>query len=222
MSQLHYQARLTGNWWQHHPVLVQLLGISPLLAVGHDLAATLLLGAATLLLLLSSAVIVSALRHKIPPAWCVPCYIAISTTLTMIISEVLQLFWPELVQTLGIYLPLMACNYLVVMELHRGAGRQVPLLALRSALVCGLSFATMLLAFALFRSGLAGAGNWLYALMDSASLLEISNLAFAPGVGFILLGLAIAASRLLTPGFLAATERTAIPARRARATGRIR
>ncbi len=216
MSQLHHHLEKPAGLWQQHPVLVQLLGLSPLLGGSKDIYSATVLGIGTLLILCASAIIVSLLRHRLPQEWRFAGFLAVTSLLTLILSFILSLANPALLDGMGIYLPLIACNYLVLMELERSAFRQAVLQSMRAALISGAGFTVLLVLFSLTRI-------LMVTVLDALPLAEdsLDYLVFSPGFGFILLGLFVAAGQYLHQRY-PFCEVAVKPARRLRATGPVR
>lgn len=131
--------------FRDNPLLVQLLGLSPLLAVSHTLTYSLALGLVFTLIFLITSLLVSASRDLIPQPVSLVCYVFISGSLITIIDLCLQAYRPELRNALGIYLPIVAANGLLLDRLRVHASRHPVLPVLYSALLHALAIMLVLI-----------------------------------------------------------------------------
>lgn len=202
MTDLANRARDAHSLWHDNPVLVHLLGLTPLLALSTTvlLGATLLL---TLTILLAVATAVSGLLlTKINASWRFLFHLGLLALLTTSISALLSAWAPALHAAIGIYLPLLSCSLLPLLHLQAaqaetGLGARLLLLA---RLTGGYGLVVMTLAGlreALAYGGLLADADMLIA--DAAPGVARSLLPFAatPAAGFMLLGLLAAAATWL-------------------------
>lgn len=141
--------------FRDNPLLVQLLGLSPLLAISNSLAVSLALGLVFMLIFLSTSLLVSASRDLIPPPVSLASYVFISGSLITVIDLWLQAYRPELRNALGIYLPIAAANGLLLDRLRIHASRHPVVMALRSALLHALAIMLVLVLLGSFRELIA-------------------------------------------------------------------
>ncbi len=123
MTDLANRARDAHSLWHDNPVLVHLLGLTPLLALSTTvlLGATLLL---TLTILLAVATAVSGLLlTKINASWRFLFHLGLLALLTTTISALLSAWAPALHAAIGIYLPLLSCSLLPLLHLQAAASR---------------------------------------------------------------------------------------------------
>ena len=100
--------------WTNNPAFVQLLGLCPLLAVSSTVTNALGLGLATLLVLVGSNTIISLLRHWIPKEVRIPLFVMIIATLVTCVQLLLSAFAYGLYQSLGIFIPLIVTNCIII------------------------------------------------------------------------------------------------------------
>lgn len=100
--------------WKENPVLVQMLGLCPVLAVSNTVANSLAMGLASFFVLLSSSVIISALRHHIPHQVRISTFILIIATFVTVADFTLEAIVPEIHRALGPYVPLIVCNCMIL------------------------------------------------------------------------------------------------------------
>lgn len=100
--------------WRENPVLVQLLGLCPTLAVTNTVANSLVMGAATTFVLLSSSLMVSSIRRRVPNAVRISTFILIIATFVTIADLVLQAVVPAIHKSLGAFVPLIVVNCIIL------------------------------------------------------------------------------------------------------------
>jgi len=187
-----------------NPALVQLLGLCPLLAVSTSAGSALGLGIATLAVLVASSLLASLLGRWLLPEIRLAVFVLTIAGLVTAVELALAAWWPGLHDSLGIFLPLIVTNCLVLARAESFASRQPLRAAIADALGMGLGFGLVLLALGAAREllghgtigadlglllGDAAASGGLRLLPDSMGLL----LALLPSGAFILLGLMLAA-----------------------------
>lgn len=230
-------ATLTRNGlWRNNPALVQLLGLCPLLAVTTSVVNSLGLALATLFVLVAANVSVSMVRRVVPDTIRLPVFVLIIATAVTVTELLMQAYAYRLYQVLGIFLPLITTNCVILGRADSFAARNPPLPAAYDGLMMGLGFAVVLLALGAIRE-LLGSGtlladmdllfgpvakDWQLTLVaDQEALL----LAVLPPGAFIVMGLLIAGKNLIDQrraSRLAATrEAPAVGSKRVRVTGHI-
>ena len=100
--------------WRENPVLVQLLGLCPALAVTNTVANSLAMGIATFFVLLGSSVLVSTLKRFIPGEVRISAYILIIATFVTIADMVLAAVVPEIHKALGAFIALIVVNCMIL------------------------------------------------------------------------------------------------------------
>lgn len=105
---------LTRGFFRENPVLMLLLGCCPFLAVTTSAINGLGMGGCTTVVLILSNVIISLLRKVIPDNVRIPCYIVVIATLVTIVQMLLQAFLPDLNKALGLYIPLIVVNCIIM------------------------------------------------------------------------------------------------------------
>ncbi len=184
--------------WHNNPALVQMLGLCPLLAVSNSTVSALGLGLATLFVLLGSNLIVALLRQQIKDSIRLPALVLIIASLVTLTELLMQAYTYQLQLILGIFLPLIVTNCLILARAEAYAKKHPVLLALKDALAMGLGFLWVLLLLGMLREAIGQAS--LFADMhllfgDSAKSWKVTFaesgilLALLPPGAFILLGL---------------------------------
>lgn len=204
MSQPSLRELTVNGLWKNNPGLVQLLGLCPLLGVSNSAVNALGLGLATMLVLTCSNLAVSLVRGVVATAVRLPAFVMIIAALTTCIELLMQAFTYELYQILGIFIPLITTNCVILGRADGFAAKNRPLVAAFDGLVMGLGFGLVLLVLGALRE-LLGTGavfanlqlllgpmaaDWQLTLVqDYKGFL----LAILPPGAFIVLGLLIAA-----------------------------
>jgi len=139
-STSNYKRLLQDGLWRDNPALVMLLGLCPLLAVSNSLINGLALGIATLVTVCITNVVVSLCRNKIEAAVRIPIYVLIIATTVTGIEFLARAFFPGLHQSLGIFLPLIVTNCLILGRAEAFASRHSAASALADGLSMGFGF----------------------------------------------------------------------------------
>lgn len=144
--------------WTNNPGLVQLLGLCPLLAVSGTVVNALGLGLATCLVLLGSNLAVSLIRNHLIDSLRLPTFVMIIAALVTCAELLMQAFAYELYEILGIFMPLIVTNCIILGRAEAFARRHGPLPAALDGLMMGLGFALVLVLLGALRE-LIGQGT---------------------------------------------------------------
>lgn len=150
--------------WKNNPALVQLLGLCPLLGVSSNVVNALGLGIATMLVVTGSNVAVSLIRHQVTDAIRLPVFVMIIASFTTCIELLMQAYTYELYRILGIFIPLIVTNCIILGRADAFASRNPVLPAAFDGLMMGAGFAVILLLLGALRE-LIGQGS-LFSGMD--------------------------------------------------------
>lgn len=194
--------------WKNNPGLVQLLGLCPLLAVTNTLVNAIGLGFATLLVLLCSNVLVSALRHLIPSPIRIAIFVMIIAALVSMIQLLMNAYAHDLYLSLGIFLPLIVTNCIIIGRSEGFASKQSISKAAFDGFMMGTGFFIVLIALGaareligqgtLFKDAHMLFGDFGHALFIDVLALETKFLlAILPPGAFFAMGLLIAAKNWL-------------------------
>ncbi len=140
MNTTDYSRILANGVWHQNTGLVVLLGLCPLLAVTGTVINGLGLGLATLLTLITTNLAVSLARGVIRPEIRIPAYVLIIASTVTVIQMLMQAWWHELYQVLGIFIPLIVTNCAIIGRAEAFASRNPPLPALLDGFATGLGF----------------------------------------------------------------------------------
>lgn len=104
----------TQGIWKNNPAIVQLLGLCPLLAVSSTVTNALGLGLATMLVLTCTNTVISLFRKQIPHEIRIPIYVMIIATTVTVVQLLMNAYTYTLYQSLGIFIPLIVTNCIVI------------------------------------------------------------------------------------------------------------
>lgn len=129
---------LVNGLWKNNSALVQLLGMCPLLAVTSTVTNALGLGLATTLVLMLTNASISAFRKWIPAEIRIPVYVMIIAAVVSVVQMLINAYAFGLYQSLGIFIPLIVTNCIVVGRAEAFAARNGPLLSTLDGFAIGL------------------------------------------------------------------------------------
>ena len=152
-------ATLTHNGlWKNNPALVQLLGLCPLLAVSASVVNSLGLAAATLFVLISSNLCVSVVRNVVSDTIRLPVFVMIIAASVTAIELLMQAYTYELYQILGIFLPLITTNCIILGRADAFAAKNPVLPSIYDGFIMGVGFGAVLVVLGAIRE-LLGTGG---------------------------------------------------------------
>ena len=179
--------------FKNHPTFRLALGLCPTLAVTTSLENAIGMGLASTFVLVCSNVLVSALGRFIPSAVHIPCYIVIIATFVTATDLLMQAFLPALSASLGIFIPLIVVNCIILGRAEAFACRNGVVDSLADGLGSGLGFTLALSLVASVRE-IVGAGT--LTVWGDLAFKNLNpgpvTLAILPAGGFIALGLLLA------------------------------
>ncbi len=132
--------RFFDGLFKNNPVFVMLLGMCPTLGVTTSLTNGFGMGVATMIVLLMSNVLISILKSIIPAQIRIPCYIVLIASCVSVIELLMQAYTPSLYQSLGIFIPLIVVNCLILGRAEAYASKNSILNSALDALFMGLGF----------------------------------------------------------------------------------
>ena len=209
MADNSYREIASNGLWHNNPVLVQGLGLCPLLAVSGSVVNALGLGLATMAVLTGSNVAISTARKYIPEAIRLPIFVIIIACFTTCIELIMNAFTFELYEILGLFIPLIVTNCVILGRADVCASRVGVLPAAFDGLMMGLGFTMVLVVLGAIRE-LFGTGalfsnmqlllwpetaNWTLRLVDNYNGFL---LAILPPGAFLATGLLVAGKNIIT------------------------
>ncbi|MDD7568680.1 MAG: electron transport complex subunit E [[Actinobacillus] rossii] len=199
---------LTQGLWRNNPTVVQLLGLCPLLAVSNTATNALGLGLATLLVLTCTNTMISLFRKQIPHEIRIPIYVMIIATTVTAVQLLMNAYTYSLYQSLGIFIPLIVTNCIVIGRAEAFASKNSVVHAAFDGFAMGLGMTLSLFALGALREILGNGtlfdgihlllGDWAKSLRmeffhNDSNLL----LAILPPGAFIGLGIILAVKNIL-------------------------
>ena len=151
---------LTNGIYKENPVFKLALGMCPFLAVTTSVENALGMGAAATFVLIASNFLVSLFRNLIPSKVRIPCYIVIIATFVTLVDMVMHAYLPALHRSLGIFIPLIVVNCIILGRAEGFANRHPVLSSVADGIGMGIGFTMAMVVLATFRE-LLGNGTWL-------------------------------------------------------------
>lgn len=185
-----FSKELKKGLWDEIPVFRVVLGLCPTIAVTTSLMNGIGMGVAATFVLICSNLMVAALRNVIPDKVRIPSFIVIAATFTTVTDLVMNGFAHEVHKNLGIFIPLIVVNCIILGRAEAFAARHSPWLALADAIGMGLGFTIALAVIGSIRE-IVGNGTltlWTPLAWTVKGYEPMLLLILAPG-GFITLGL---------------------------------
>ena len=178
----------TKGFFKENAVFVQLLGMCPTLGVTSTAINGLGMGLATTFVLLMSNVVISLVKGFIPDKVRIPAYIVIIASFVTVVDLVMAGYLPELHEQLGLFIPLIVVNCIVLRRAEAFASKNNVVASLLDGLGMGLGFAMALLMLGSLREILGSLSLFGYKFIDTDGIL----LFILPPGAFIALGFLIA------------------------------
>lgn len=167
-----------------NPTFVLMLGMCPTLAVTTSLSNAIGMGLSTTAVLVMSNLLISLLRKVIPDRVRIPSYIVIVATLVTIVQLLLEAYFPDLYESLGIYIPLIVVNCIILGRAEAFASKNTVIDSIADGLGMGLGFSIAISCIAIVRE-LLGAGD-IFGYSIIPDDFNISIFVLAPGAFFVL------------------------------------
>ena len=181
-----------------NPVLAQLLGMCSVLAITTSLFNGLGMGLSVTIILICSNILISALRKVIPNQIRIAAYIVIIAGFVTIVDLCLQAFLPDLASSLGVFIPLIVVNCIILGRAEAFASKNSVLASAVDGLCQGIGYTVALVIMCVFREFL-GAGTFGGGLLNGGEGIRIIPEGYPamqlimPVGGFLTLGFVIAA-----------------------------
>jgi electron transport complex protein RnfE len=190
MGQMH---EFTKGIWKENPVLRLMLGLCPTLAVSTAVDNAIGMGVAFTIVLLGSNIVISLIRGFIPKQVRIPCFIVVIATFVTIIDLTMHAFQPKLHEALGIFVPLIVVNCIVLGRAEAFASRNSVFASVLDALGMSVGFTLALFVLAFVRELLGTGMVTLFGhAIVSRPLLQPAIVMILPPGAFVTLGLMMA------------------------------
>ena len=201
---------LTNGILNENPVLRLVLGTCPTLAVTTMASNGIGMGLAATFVLLCSNIVISALRKVIPDQVRIPCYITVIAGFVSVVQMIVKAFLPSLDTALGVYLPLIVVNCIILGRAEMFASKNSIIDSALDGIGMGIGFTLTLTVMGSIRE-ILGSGTWMAGLDGLLSFLPegfaiqvlpesvdpFTIMTSAPG-GFFVFGVLMAAATWLT------------------------
>ncbi len=173
-----------------NPVLRLIIGVCPTLAVTTTAYNGLGMGLAATFVLICSNIVVSSLRNVIPDKVRIPAYITIIATFVTVVQMIVKAYLPELDASLGIFLPLIVVNCIILGRAEMFASKNTVFYSAIDGVSMGIGFTITLLLMGGIRE-ILGAGTF-FSISITEGLIEPMAIFAAPAGGFFVYGILIA------------------------------
>lgn len=180
---------------KENPVLRLVLGTCPTLATTTSLESAIGMGLSAAIVLVCSNIVISALRKVIPQKVRIPCYIVVIAGFVTVVQMLVKAFLPALDQQLGVYLPLIVVNCIILGRAEAFAGKNGVAASALDGLGMGVGFTAALVLMGGVRE-LLGAGTLLGFQILPESVPPMTIFVLAPG-GFFVFGILMACANKL-------------------------
>lgn len=183
-----YTERLYNGLIKENPTFVLMLGMCPTLAVTTSAINGVGMGLSTTVVLILSNMLISMLRKIIPDSVRMPAFIVVVASFVTMVQFLLEGFVPSLYASLGLYIPLIVVNCIILGRAESYASKNPVLPSIFDGIGMGLGFTVGLTAIGLVRE-LIGAGSAFGFKIMPSSYQPITIFILAPGAFFVLAGL---------------------------------
>ncbi len=187
---------LTKGLIKENPVLVLILGTCPALAITRTLIIGFGMGVAATFVLLGSNILISSMRNIIPEKVRIPSYIVLIAGLVTVVEMLLNAYFLDLYESLGVFIPLIVVNCIILGRAEVYASKNTVLNSALDALGMGVGFTLALTAIGAVRE-IMGSGSIMGINILPQTAEPIGVMALAPG-GFLTFAIVIAIINKLT------------------------
>ncbi len=175
--------RLYVGIFKENPIFVMMLGMCPTLAVTTSTENAIGMGLSTTAVLVFSNLIIAIMRNVIPEGVRLPSFIVIVASLVTIVDLLMEGFTPALSESLGVYIPLIVVNCIILGRAEAYASKNPPILSLFDGIGMGLGFTVALVAIGFLRELIATGSVFGNQIIPSD--YSVAVIGMAPGAFFI-------------------------------------
>jgi len=184
-------SEFTKGFVRENPVFVLLLGLCPTLAVTTGLKNAIGMGMACTFVLAGSNLIIALFKRLIPKEIRIPCYIVVIATFVTIVKLIMAAYFPLLKEALGIFLPLIVVNCIILGRAEAFASKNDSLASVVDGVGMGLGFTCALSLIGILREILGAGQIWGVPIARGLEPYALKIFIIAPG-GFLTMGLLLA------------------------------
>ena len=178
---------LTKGFYKENPVFRLALGLCPALAVSTSVENALGMGAAATFVLLGSNIVISLLGKVIPAKVRIPCFVVVIASFVTIVELVMGAYLPELSKSLGIFIPLIVVNCIILGRAEAFASKNGLWLSIMDGIGMGLGFTFAIVLIGAIRE-ILGDGKLFGYMVLGPDFQPVLIMILAPGA-FITIGL---------------------------------
>ncbi len=186
---------LTNGLFKENPIFFQLLGMCPTLAVTTSAENGLGMGLASTAVLICSNVVISLLRKVVPSKIRIPIFIVVIATFVTMVGMVMEGFMPALYNSLGLFIPLIVVNCLILARAESYASKNGVFISTIDGIGMGLGFTWALTVLGAIRE-LFGAGS-IFGMSIFGVAYKPALIMILPPGAFLALGILLAINNLL-------------------------
>jgi len=190
-----YLSVLSNGLIKENPVLRLVLGTCPTLAVTTAAINGIGMGIAATVVLVCSNLVISLLRNIIPDKVRIPAFITVIAGFVSVVQMLVKAFLPSIDKALGIFLPLIVVNCIILARAEMFASKNGPVLSILDGLGMGIGFTAVLTLMGAIRE-LLGAGT-IFSLPITAGFIDPMIVFLLPPGGFFVFGILVAISNAI-------------------------
>lgn len=180
-----------------NPVLRLVLGTCPTLATSTSVTGAIGMGVAASIVLICSNIVISALRKVIPGKVRIPSYIVIIASFVTIVQMLVKAYVPAIDESLGVYLPLIVVNCIILGRAEAFAGKNSVIASAVDGMGMGVGFTGALTAMAIIREFLGAGSIAGYQIIQEAWPIDPMIIFILPPGGFFVFGMLMAVANRL-------------------------
>lgn len=188
----------TKGLLKENPTFVLLLGMCPSLATTTSVTNAIGMGLSATAVLICSNMVISLFRKLIPSKVRIAAYIVIIATFVTIVEMLLKAFLPDLANSLGVFIPLIVVNCIILARAESFASKNNVFQSFLDGAGMGVGFTIALVIIATFRE-ILGAGTWM-GFQVMPSMYQPALLFILPAGGFLTLGIILGVINLVKGG----------------------
>jgi electron transport complex protein RnfE len=183
---------LVNGILKENPTFILVLGTCPTLAVTTSAINGVGMGISTMAVLICSNLVISLLRKFIPDQVRIPAYVTVIAGFVTIVQMLLKAFVPSLDQALGIYIPLIVVNCIILARAEAFASKNSAILSVMDGIGMGIGFTLALTLIGSFREVIGNGSIFGFQLFSEATFIPPMLMMILPPGGFIAYGLIMA------------------------------
>lgn len=181
---MNYLNDLTQGVWKRNPIFVLGIGMCPVLAVSNSISNALWMTLASTFVLVGSNILVAMVKNFVPGHIRIPVFIIIIASFVTIVELMLRAFQPGVYKSLGIFIPLIVVNCIILGRAEEFASKNSVFSSILDAVGMGAGFGTVLVVLAFFRETLGANKLFGYTLIQGME--PALAMILAPGAFFTL------------------------------------